>query len=92
MYYASFNVDTSRLAAGDAVHFDLYTAVYRPGSASGYGSGPGDLDVGQFAPFNRDAQSLDAPAVVPEPSTIMLLGSGLVGLGVWERRKFKTRN
>ena len=29
---------------------------------------------------------------IPEPSTIMLLGSALVGLGGYARRRFKTRN
>ena len=83
MYYASFQVDTSSLAPGNAMHFDLYT-VYLRGSS--------DLDVGQYAPFGYDAQSLNSSAAVPEPSTILLLGSGLVGLGFWGRRKFKARN
>lgn len=32
------------------------------------------------------------PNPVPEPSTIMLLGSGLVSLGLWGRRKFKGKD
>ena len=41
---------------------------------------------GHFAPFSHDAQSR-----VPEPSTMLLLGSGLIGLGVLGRKKLFKR-
>lgn len=37
--------------------------------------------AGDFAPFSHDAT-----AAVPEPSTIMLLGIGLIALWIWERK------
>jgi hypothetical protein len=81
MYYATFEVDTSSLSPGKAIHFDLYTLFEGTGSA--------DLDVEYCALFNHDAQSLTVSAAsVPDASIMFLLGPGLVGLGVLGRRKF----
>ena len=76
MYYAAFVVNTSSLDPNYVLHFDLYnTKIKRSG----------DIDVTQFAPFSHDAQSTR----VPEPSTLLLLGSGLIGLAIFGRKRLQ---
>ena len=84
MYFAEFSVDTSLLASGYVIHFDLYNTkvcIKDKGSCEDVG----DIDQTQFAPFSHDAESRK----VPEPATLILLGSGLFGLGLWRLRKGK---
>ena len=77
MYYEAFHVDTSGLLAGYEIHFDLYNTVLKCG---------GDTDISRFgfAPFSHDAESNGHK--VPEPSSLLLLGAGLVGLGFFRRQ------
>ena len=77
LYWMAFNVDTSLLAPGYGIHFDLYSEKLGKNYL-------GDLDVNQFAPFSHDAQS--GPPV-PEPGTIVLLGAGLIGLAIFGKRR-----
>lgn len=71
MYYKSFVVDVNSLQSGYVIHFDLYSEMVHTAK-----NGSTDIDVRQFAPFSHDAESRG----VPEPSSLILLGSGLLGL------------
>lgn len=75
MYWIAFNVDTSLLNPDYQIHFDLYNTAITSGS---------DIDVTQFAPFSHDAESGHK---VPEPSSLVLLGFGLMGVALFGRKK-----
>ncbi len=68
------NVYTVTVSGFTQVHFDAYDHIF-VGTHSQY----------KFAPFSHDAEGTS----VPEPSSLLLLGSGLVGLGLWGRKRFK---
>ncbi len=54
--------------------------------------GIGGLDLlGASKGFDLDAVGI---AAVPEPSTVLLIGAGIVGLGLWGRKRVRdmTRN
>lgn len=78
-YFAAFSVDTTALASGYYLVFDLYT--------KGPGNRPSDIDVGIFAPFSHNAESRE----VSEPASLLLLGTGLAGLALWRHRQTRKR-
>jgi hypothetical protein len=78
-WYASFDVDTSGLGSDYKIHFDLYSKIYNDNK--------GVWEIDKFAPFSHDVQSNGAS--VPEPATMFLLGSGILFVGVFGRKRFK---
>lgn len=87
MYYKRFDINTSNLASGYVIHFDLYNTKL---CINGRGpcSGTGDVDITQFAPFSHDAQSMSTPPpAIPEPETYAMLLAGLGLLGFTARRR-----
>jgi len=79
MYYVAVEIDTSAIRGAYSIHFDLYNTTLK---TSGKSAGDEYVANGSFAPFSHDAESR-----VPEPGTLYLLGSGLIGLGLLRRGK-----
>ena len=71
MYFDEFVIDMSNLSPEVGLHFDLY-ALADDGTKIAY-----------KAPFSHDAGGTP----VPEPATLVLLGSGLTALAMFRRRK-----
>ena len=85
MYFQKFDIDVTNLSADYAIHFDLYNTAICDGNKCT----PGNLDVSQFAPFSHDAESGPGgggpPNETPEPTTLLLLALGVLGLGLSRR-------
>jgi len=78
MYYAAFTVNTSGLAEGYELHFDLYGVQRRHG---------GDRDIDIFAPFSHDAATIPGGRPVPEPTAAIVFAAGLAATRFAGRRR-----
>ena len=74
MAYKEFFFNVVDLSSDVELHFDLYALNNTTGELLG------------FAPWSHDAQS-DGRNVIPEPSSLILFGSGLLGLARYWRRR-----
>lgn len=78
------NVVNSTTADGSALYFGFYDTANTYTSISFAGAGS---DVFGFDDFSIGSRAQVTPNPVPEPATLAVLASGLVGLGLLRRRR-----
>jgi hypothetical protein len=71
-------IDYRGLADGYGLHFDFYQVASAKKT-------PTDADIIDKAPFSHDVDATPVP--VPEPASMLLLGTGLLGFGIVARKR-----
>jgi len=88
------NVDSRPLASLLSYKVDLVSVLGTPNAFVGFTSGTGaagaNHDVISWE-FRDTFAPVDVPSNVPEPTSMLLLGAGMVGLGVTRRRSKSSR-
>jgi hypothetical protein len=91
-YYATFTGNSTLLAAGYNLHFDLYSTEVLNCGKKGFPLCK-DVDINKFAPFSHDAETTDR---VPEPLRAHHRNHGTRSLGTnplfvdsWQSRNLK---
>lgn len=89
LYYVAFDYDASNLLGDSVVHFDLYSQDVACLIDQGKCNGIGDIDIDDFAPFSKDAQSNGDKCCtdLSEPGTLGLMMIGMIGAGATRIRR-----
>ena len=96
--FPTSNKGNQRFTSGETVVYDITYTSDIGVSAFDYGSAPGGgagtylsaAHVQGIGPNDDDSGWIGTP--VPEPATILLFGSGLIGIAVSCKKRFKKRN
>jgi hypothetical protein len=95
-FFLNFPSEISSDSPDNPWTFDFFTVSIGPEALPGTylgtfnilgGTSPGAQDILASANFQIDVAAAPIPAPVPEPGTLVLLSTGIIGVGVLRRSK-----